>query len=119
MPDAESVRHPQSLGSHQNATRMERAVLPAQWRSPGGVQGAPPIKENMSMNVLRRGALMVVCVLLVACVAAQTPAPASQGTAFDSSRAFEHLTRLVAIGPRPAGSPGAQKTRDYIKQQMQ
>ena len=38
---------------------------------------------------------------------------------FDAVRAFDHLKQLVAIGPRPAGSPGAQKTRDYIKQQMQ
>ncbi len=28
------------------------------------------------------------------------------------------MKSIVAIGPRPAGSPGAQKTRDYIKQQM-
>ncbi len=53
-----------------------------------------------------------------ACVSAQAPA-ASATAAFESSRAFEHLKQLVAIGPRPAGSPGAQKTRDYIRQQMQ
>lgn len=43
----------------------------------------------------------------------------SQEIAFDSARAFEHLKQIVAIGPRPAGSPGAQKTRDYIKAQME
>jgi glutaminyl-peptide cyclotransferase len=54
-----------------------------------------------------------------ACVSAQTPAaPAADTAPFDSSRAFDHLKQLVAIGPRPAGSPGAQKTRDYIKQQL-
>jgi glutaminyl-peptide cyclotransferase len=59
-------------------------------------------------------------VLLAACVSAQTPsAPPAQGPAFDSGRAFEHLKQLVAIGPRPAGSAGARKTRDYVKQQMQ
>jgi glutaminyl-peptide cyclotransferase len=54
-----------------------------------------------------------------ACVSAQTPAgPAAQAPSFDSSRAFDHLKTLVEIGPRPAGSPGIQKTRDYIKQQL-
>ena len=54
------------------------------------------------------------------CVSAQTPeAPqSSQTPTFDSGRAFEHLKQLVAIGPRPSGSPGAQKTRDYINAQM-
>ena len=28
------------------------------------------------------------------------------------------MKNIVAIGPRPAGSPAAQKTRDYIKQEM-
>lgn len=54
-----------------------------------------------------------------ACANAQTPPPASSpAPAFDSARAFEHLKRIVEIGPRPAGSPGAQKTRDYIRAQM-
>ena len=70
------------------------------------------------MNVLRRAALLIVGMLVVACVAAQTP-PTAQTATFDSERAFEHLKQLVAIGPRPAGSAGAQKTRDYIRQQMQ
>jgi Zn-dependent M28 family amino/carboxypeptidase len=55
-----------------------------------------------------------------ACVSAQTPTDAQSkpATTFDSARAFEHLKRLVEIGPRPAGSPGAEKTRDYIKAEM-
>ena len=40
---------------------------------------------------------------------AQAPA------AFDSSKAWEHLRQQVAIGPRPSGSPGNVKNRDYIK----
>lgn len=35
--------------------------------------------------------------------------------AFDGERAFAHLRRIVEIGPRPAGSPGAARTRAYIK----
>jgi glutaminyl-peptide cyclotransferase len=49
------------------------------------------------------------------------PALAGQApgaTAFDSSKAFEHLRQQVAIGPRPSGSPGNVKNRDYIKAQM-
>jgi glutaminyl-peptide cyclotransferase len=38
--------------------------------------------------------------------------------AFDSGRAFEHVRQLVAIGPRPAGSPGAAQTRRYIATQL-
>lgn len=47
----------------------------------------------------------------VACLPAGQPAVAP----FDSARAFEDLKQIVAIGPRPAGSPGAQQTRDYIR----
>ena len=43
---------------------------------------------------------------------AQTPAK------FDSSRAWEHLRQMVAIGPRPAGSPAIEQTRKYIKDQL-
>jgi len=61
-----------------------------------------------------------VVLLTCACVSAQTPAREQSPPAatFDSARAFEHLKRIVEIGPRPAGSPGAQKTRDYIKAEM-
>jgi len=69
---------------------------------------------------LRRAVSVAVCVLLAACVSAQTPSPDASGSkAFDGNRGFEHLKQLVAIGPRPAGSPGAQQTRDYVKRQMQ
>ncbi len=38
--------------------------------------------------------------------------------AFDSARAFADLKAIVAIGPRPAGSPGAQQAREYIAREM-
>jgi glutaminyl-peptide cyclotransferase len=38
---------------------------------------------------------------------------------FDSSRAWEHLRQLVAIGPRPSGSAAIEQTRAYIKGQLQ
>ena len=37
---------------------------------------------------------------------------------FDSGRAWEHLRQLVAIGPRPSGSPAIDQTRKYIKDQL-
>jgi len=37
---------------------------------------------------------------------------------FDSSRAWEHLRQMLAIGPRPAGSPAIELTRKYIKDQL-
>ncbi|MEO6708702.1 MAG: hypothetical protein ABI054_09505, partial [Planctomycetota bacterium] len=50
-----------------------------------------------------------------------TQSPASvttQGASFDSARAWKDLETLVAIGPRQAGTPGAEKTRDYLKQEL-
>jgi glutaminyl-peptide cyclotransferase len=37
---------------------------------------------------------------------------------FDSNRAWEHLRQLVALGPRPAGSPAIEQARSYIKEQL-
>jgi Zn-dependent M28 family amino/carboxypeptidase len=39
-------------------------------------------------------------------------------TAFDSSRAWEHVRRQVAIGPRPVGSAALTETRRYIIDQL-
>jgi Zn-dependent M28 family amino/carboxypeptidase len=49
------------------------------------------------------------CLLL----AAQAAAPH-----FDSNKAWGHLQQVVSIGPRPAGSPGIEQTRKYIKDQL-
>jgi glutaminyl-peptide cyclotransferase len=52
-------------------------------------------------------------VLLALAVQAVAPVPQ-----FDSGRAWEHLRQLVAIGPRPSGSPAIEQTRKYIKDQL-
>jgi Zn-dependent M28 family amino/carboxypeptidase len=53
-----------------------------------------------------------------ACGIDAAPTPAAPGPSrFDSGRAFEHIRQLVAIGPRPPGSPGAQQARRYIQDQ--
>jgi Zn-dependent M28 family amino/carboxypeptidase len=51
---------------------------------------------------------------LMGALALQAPAP----PAFDSNRAWEHLRQMVAIGPRPSGSPAIEQTRKYIKDQL-
>ena len=69
---------------------------------------------------------MLGCLLLAAACGtapeAQTPTPASSGrstsSGFDSSRAYEHLRQVVALGPRPAGSPAIERTREYITAQL-
>jgi Zn-dependent M28 family amino/carboxypeptidase len=62
--------------------------------------------------------ILAVLVLVVAACAgpeAQGPKPdARNAQTFDSSRAYEHLRQIVSIGPRPAGSPGIARTRDYV-----
>lgn len=59
----------------------------------------------------------LLCALVLAACggagAAQAPVPE-----FDSTRAWRHLEAMVAIGPRTAGSPGAELTRQYIEAQL-
>lgn len=54
---------------------------------------------------------------LVACAAATCLAQRA-APQFDSSRAWEHLRQLVAIGPRPAGSPALEQARTYLKDRL-
>ena len=62
---------------------------------------------------------LAVCALgpLISAMCAQ--APQAQGpVVFESSRAYEHLRQIVNIGPRPAGSPAIERTREYIIEQL-
>ena len=54
-------------------------------------------------------------VLTGACLSTGSPAAVS----FDGQRALEHVRQLVAIGPRVAGTPGAERARAYIRQQLE
>jgi glutaminyl-peptide cyclotransferase len=54
--------------------------------------------------------------LFLACASAQSTAPAT--AKFDGTRAFDDLKAMVALGPRPAGSPALEKNRDYIRKQL-
>jgi glutaminyl-peptide cyclotransferase len=62
--------------------------------------------------VSRLAAALVLATLLVTAGAgdAQAPAPAH----VDGAAALRHVERLVAIGPRVAGSPGGERARAYI-----
>jgi Zn-dependent M28 family amino/carboxypeptidase len=57
--------------------------------------------------------LAVAAGLLAAGEAADARAPA-----FDGDAALRHVAALVAIGPRPAGSPAAARARAYISSQL-
>ena len=62
----------------------------------------------------KRITAVVSAVVTVACLHAAQSAPPR----FDGARAYEDIRQLVAIGPRPAGSPAIQLTRDCIKKQL-
>ncbi|MDX2031098.1 MAG: M28 family peptidase [Blastocatellia bacterium] len=58
-----------------------------------------------------------------AVVPSQTPAaeaqkPAPRTTLFDGERAFKHVRTQVEFGPRPAGSPALEKTRQYLLSEL-
>ena len=55
--------------------------------------------------------------LLVA-VALGAAGPAQARREFDGAAALRHVERLVALGPRPAGSPEAAKARAYIEGEL-
>jgi glutaminyl-peptide cyclotransferase len=60
------------------------------------------------------GAVGAAC-FLVACLGADAQ---NGGPKFDSSRAWEHLRRQVAFGPRPSGSAAIAENRRYIIEQL-
>ena len=59
--------------------------------------------------------LVVYCGAACASAAQPSPPPTPR---FDSARAFADLKKIVDIGPRPAGSPGAARTREYITAEL-
>jgi len=87
--------------TNANRFRIEgRAPFHPRHAAPGGVCAAASIAVTLALS---------------ACLQA---AQSNDPPAFDSARAFEHLRQIVAIGPRPAGSQGAELTRLYITQQL-
>jgi glutaminyl-peptide cyclotransferase len=66
--------------------------------------------------VKRRSAALTLALILAAL--APLAAQETRSSAFDGAAALRHVERLVAIGPRPAGSPGATRTRQYILDEL-
>jgi len=58
--------------------------------------------------------MLPAALLAIAATGSAQPPPQK----FDSNRAWEHLRRLVAVGPRPAGSPAIAQSRTYIKAEL-
>ncbi len=60
------------------------------------------------------------CVLAAAvATACSAQPPTSAKRAFQGARALADVRQLVAIGPRVAGTPGAERARAYIRQQLE
>ena len=55
---------------------------------------------------------------LVIALAEACSAQVASAPKFDGARAFADLKAMVEIGPRPAGSPAIEKTRDYIRKEL-
>ena len=53
-----------------------------------------------------------------ATVVASDALPADKTGGFDGAKAFDHVAKLVAIGPRPPDSDGIHKAQDYIHTQI-
>ena len=62
-------------------------------------------------------ALLATVTALSACLGAAQPAP-PQPLRFDGQKALDHVRAMVALGPRPAGSPALARTRDYIRKEL-
>lgn len=57
-----------------------------------------------------------VILTLAACrLGAQGPDPAELWREFSGANAFAHVGKLVALGPRPSGSPALEQTRQYLE----
>ena len=49
---------------------------------------------------------------------AAKPSGASKATDFDAARAYEHVKRMVEIGPHPSGSEAIKKAQEYIIKEL-
>jgi len=94
--------------SHRDVSAQRKPATEAQRRRAPALQAARVERLCVSVALW----LFLLCVLASLGVSAVAP------MRFDSSRAWEHLRQLVAIGPRPSGTPAIEETRKYIKAQL-
>jgi glutaminyl-peptide cyclotransferase len=74
------------------------------------------VKSVSSVGRHFSGAILLALVVGACVSAAQPP---SQAPKFDGGRAFDDLKKIAALGPKPAGSPALQQTRDYIRKELE
>ena len=68
-----------------------------------------------------RSSVRLLCaafLLLTGCGGGKAPDPATFSKEFSGQRAFDHVSKLVAFGPRPSGSPELEQSRQYIEEQL-
>ena len=65
-----------------------------------------------------RSVLLAVFALLAGCHSAPPLPPGPVSREFSGQRAFDHVARLVAFGPRPSGSAELEQSRRYIEKQL-
>ncbi len=61
-----------------------------------------------------RRLVLVVALAALALAGGHAEAPAADPPKVDGAAALRHVARLVALGPRPAGSPASERARAYI-----
>lgn len=52
------------------------------------------------------------------CAQSNNKAGDHRSTQFESARAFDHVKRLVALGPHPSGSDAIKKAQEYIESEL-
>src|SRR5439155_1627654 len=110
---------PRAPGRERRAVRPRgRAGGPALARRLHGARGARGVRADDELLRRRRGQGVRVGAAGVALLVAATVAPAAEpskaAAPFDGAAALRQVERLVALGPRPAGSLAAAKARAYI-----
>lgn len=74
---------------------------------------ATAVRVSAQMFSRRHLTALASSLLAVGCLHAQSATPK-----FDGARALADIRQLVAIGPRVAGTPGAEAAREYIRKEL-
>jgi hypothetical protein len=68
--------------------------------------------------LLKRGLTIWVVLIFGGVTLAQGPPASGKAADFGGARAMEHVSRMVAMGPRTAGSPEGKLCGDYILREL-
>lgn len=87
----------------------------------GGARSTAPHRPGLHSAFGTQHSALLLLLLLSACARAPAPAPIPplDAAAFDGARALHEAGQLVAIGPRPSGSPGAERTSLHLQKRLQ